>query len=116
MRILLLKTRKQAAEQAMDLMSPKVLFSKQIEGSQANSEQQSGKFVELTNQRSLNEGGKRDMIDFLQFMLAGGTAKFIACVLAYPHGSFLTIIAAERWRNINKFNLKSLHQFILYCC
>ncbi|KAM3715703.1 Solute carrier family 25 member [Dirofilaria immitis] len=34
---------------------------------------------------SLTENDDREMIDFLHFMLAGGTAKFFACSLAYPH-------------------------------
>ncbi|VDN85606.1 unnamed protein product, partial [Brugia pahangi] len=33
----------------------------------------------------LTENDNREMIDFLHFMLAGGTAKFFACSLAYPH-------------------------------
>lgn len=40
-------------------------------------------------QMSLTGNDDRDMIDFVHFMLAGGTAKFFACSLAYPHGSFL---------------------------
>ncbi|VDK84119.1 unnamed protein product [Litomosoides sigmodontis] len=36
-------------------------------------------------QMSLTENDDRDMIDFVHFMLAGGTAKFFACSLAYPH-------------------------------
>lgn len=42
-----------------------------------------------TVQMSLTEHDSREMIDFFHFMLAGGTAKFFACSLAYPHGSFL---------------------------
>ncbi|VDK63132.1 unnamed protein product [Onchocerca ochengi] len=38
-----------------------------------------------TVQISLTENENREMIDFLHFMLAGGTAKFFACSLAYPH-------------------------------
>lgn len=29
---------------------------------------------------------KRNKVDFINFMLAGGSAKFFACVAAYPHG------------------------------
>ncbi|VDN08256.1 unnamed protein product [Thelazia callipaeda] len=35
--------------------------------------------------KSSTEIEKREMIDFFHFMLAGGTAKFFACSLAYPH-------------------------------
>lgn len=28
------------------------------------------------------------------FMLAGGTAKFCACVIAYPHGNRMAAVAA----------------------
>uniref|UniRef100_A0A0R3RZ89 Mitochondrial carrier protein n=1 Tax=Elaeophora elaphi TaxID=1147741 RepID=A0A0R3RZ89_9BILA len=36
-------------------------------------------------QVSSTENDNREMIDFFHFMLAGGTAKFFACSLAYPH-------------------------------
>lgn len=39
---------------------------------------------------NVNANDSREMIDFFHFMLAGGTAKFFACSLAYPHGSFLS--------------------------
>ncbi|KHN76232.1 Solute carrier family 25 member 36-A [Toxocara canis] len=39
---------------------------------------------------------KRNKIDFVNFMLAGGTAKFFACVTAYPHEVVRTRLREER--------------------
>jgi len=34
----------------------------------------------------IDNNGKRPKIDFSKFMLAGATAKLLACLIAYPHG------------------------------
>uniref|UniRef100_A0A8R1HTN7 Mitochondrial carrier protein n=1 Tax=Caenorhabditis japonica TaxID=281687 RepID=A0A8R1HTN7_CAEJA len=44
--------------------------------------------------KDTNEMDKRKM-DFLNFMVAGGSAKFIACVVAYPHEVVRTRLREE---------------------
>lgn len=54
-----------------------------------------------------NEMDKRKM-DFLNFMVAGGSAKFIACVVAYPHEVVRTRLREETGKSRGFF--KTLYQ------
>lgn len=54
-----------------------------------------------------NEMDKRKM-DFLNFMVAGGSAKFIACVVAYPHEVVRTRLREETGQSRGFF--KTLYQ------
>lgn len=44
--------------------------------------------VEAAAATQTDDEDRRKKVDFINFMLAGGTAKFFACVAAYPHGKF----------------------------
>ncbi|EPB67101.1 hypothetical protein ANCCEY_13809 [Ancylostoma ceylanicum] len=45
--------------------------------------------------RHHNDEDDKGKMDFLNFMVAGGCAKFIACVLAYPHEVVRTRLREE---------------------
>lgn len=45
--------------------------------------------------RNHNEDDDKGKMDFLNFMVAGGCAKFIACVIAYPHEVVRTRLREE---------------------
>ncbi|GMS84995.1 hypothetical protein PENTCL1PPCAC_7170 [Pristionchus entomophagus] len=49
----------------------------------------------LSNSRGKGDDDERKNIDFLNFMVAGGIAKFIACVAAYPHEVVRTRLREE---------------------
>lgn len=40
----------------------------------------------LRHEEQPQDEAKRSKMDFINFMIAGGLAKFFACVAAYPHG------------------------------
>ncbi|VDK54909.1 unnamed protein product [Anisakis simplex] len=55
---------------------------------------------------------KRNTIDFLHFMLAGGTAKFFACVAAYPHEVVRTRLREEHTKATGFFStLFSIYRY-----
>lgn len=87
MRALLLKWKSSSRELDVDdsksLANPRTNINKWDEKAHQEQDEKELSVVPLT------ENDNREMIDFLHFMLAGGTAKFFACSLAYPHGSFL---------------------------
>uniref|UniRef100_A0AAF5PVR1 Mitochondrial carrier protein n=1 Tax=Wuchereria bancrofti TaxID=6293 RepID=A0AAF5PVR1_WUCBA len=84
MRALLLKWKSSSRELDIDnsksLANPKTSIDKWVEKSHLEQDEK-----QLSVQMTLIENDNREMIDFLHFMLAGGTAKFFACSLAYPH-------------------------------
>uniref|UniRef100_A0A915Q7R7 Mitochondrial carrier protein n=1 Tax=Setaria digitata TaxID=48799 RepID=A0A915Q7R7_9BILA len=85
MRALLLKwkstSRKGDVNGLTNLTSSETNIKKWAENSDSKQEVKESSTVQM----SLVENDNREMIDFLHFMLAGGTAKFFACSLAYPH-------------------------------
>uniref|UniRef100_A0A1I7VFJ1 Mitochondrial carrier protein n=1 Tax=Loa loa TaxID=7209 RepID=A0A1I7VFJ1_LOALO len=84
MRALLLKwksSRNAHVDGCKDLTNPDTDIEKWNEKSRLKQDEKQLSTVQM----SLTENDNREMIDFLHFMLAGGTAKFFACSLAYPH-------------------------------
>ncbi|KAK6103174.1 Mitochondrial carrier family protein [Brugia pahangi] len=83
MRALLLKWKSSSRELNVDdsksLANPRTNINKWDEKAHLEQDERELSVVPLT------ENDNREMIDFLHFMLAGGTAKFFACSLAYPH-------------------------------
>ncbi|CAJ0586851.1 unnamed protein product, partial [Mesorhabditis spiculigera] len=57
------------------------------------------------------EDSDRRKLDFLNFMVAGGTAKFVACVIAYPHEVVRTRLREESSNRRGFFG--TLHQLYL---
>ncbi|CAG9534443.1 unnamed protein product [Cercopithifilaria johnstoni] len=86
MRALLLKWKSSSREENVanpetHLASPETNTTKWDEKPRSKQDEERLSAVEMF----LTENDDRDMIDFFHFMLAGGTAKFFACSLAYPH-------------------------------
>lgn len=89
MRALLLKwkssSREANVDELKDLTNPVSNLEKWNENPSLKQSEERLSVVEMP----LTETDNREMIDFFHFMLAGGTAKFFACSLAYPHGLWM---------------------------
>ncbi|KAL3994202.1 Mitochondrial carrier family protein [Acanthocheilonema viteae] len=86
MRALLLKWKSSSRERNMDGF--KCLTDSETNTKNLDEKlrlKQDEKQLSAVKKMSLTENDNREMIDFFHFMLAGGTAKFFACSLAYPH-------------------------------